>query len=31
MTENPKLLVVDDDATVCQACRRVFWRSQAFR
>ena len=26
MTENPKLLVVDDDATICQACRRVFTR-----
>jgi len=30
MSDNPRLLVVDDDAVICQACRRVF-TPQGFR
>jgi FixJ family two-component response regulator/glycine cleavage system H lipoate-binding protein len=26
MSDNPKLLVVDDETSICQACRRVFTR-----
>ena len=26
MSDNPKLLVVDDESSICQACRRVFAR-----
>ena len=26
MSDNPKLLVVDDESSICQACRRVFTR-----
>ena len=26
MSDNPKLLVVDDEEVICQACRRIFSR-----